>query len=79
MGEEWAKNFKNGCKFGSHFAANEVRRAFTGIILEPKNGFKNKGMKGGAIGFGKGLAGFFGRPLRGGFNFIAQPIVGLGT
>jgi len=56
----WAKNFKNGFKVGSKVAAVQIFRGFTGVVMEPRNGFKKQGIKGGAIGIGKGLAGFIG-------------------
>ena len=37
----WANNFKNGCKVGSKVAAKEFFRGFTGIVMEPRNGFKS--------------------------------------
>jgi hypothetical protein len=48
-----------------------------GIILEPYNGAKANGFKGGCYGIAKGIGGLVGRPIKGGFEFIAQPLVGV--
>lgn len=46
-------------------------------MYEPYIGAKQNGIKGGGIGVFKGLGGFVYRPLRGCFEFIAHPVVGM--
>ena len=53
-----------------------VFRGIGGIFYDPYIGAKNKGFKGGFIGMCKGLGGLVGRPIKGGFDFVAQPIAG---
>jgi len=54
-----------------------VARGFGGIVYEPYIGVKQKGLKGGSIGVFKGLGGMVVRPIKGCFDFVAQPIVGI--
>ena len=48
-----------------------------GVFYEPYIGAKKHGFRGGFVGVGKGLGGLIGRPVKGVFDFLAQPIVGL--
>lgn len=50
---------------------SEVGKGISGVVMEPYRGAKSKGIKGGTIGIGKGIAGLLGRPIKGGFFLMA--------
>ena len=77
--KKWASNVLSGFGRGTSLALTGVAKGIGGVVYEPYKGAKEKGFKGGAKGVGKGLAGFVTKPLKGGFEFFAQPIVGLGN
>lgn len=54
----------------------ELVRGIGGIVYEPYIGAKKNGIKGGSIGMVKGIGGVVARPIKGCFDFVAQPIVG---
>ena len=54
-----------------------VARGISGIVYDPYIGAKQSGLKGGGIGVVKGLGGVVARPIKGCFDFVAQPIVGI--
>ena len=74
---KWASNLVSGIGLGTSTAIKELGFGVYGVVGEPYKGAKSKGIKGGAVGFGKGIAGLVTRPIKGGFNLIAQPIVGV--
>ena len=46
-------------------------------MYDPYIGSKTNGFKGACLGIFKGIGGLVGRPIKGGFDFIAQPLVGV--
>lgn len=48
-----------------------------GVFYEPYLGVKKRGIYGGCVGIVKGIGGLVQRPLKGGFEFFAQPVAGL--
>ena len=54
-----------------------VVRGVGGVVMDPYQGAIQDGFKGGCIGVFKGLGGLIGRPLKGTFDIIAQPLVGV--
>jgi hypothetical protein len=72
----WASNVVVGVGQGTHSLFSGVFRGVGGILYEPYLGIKSDGLRGGFIGIFKGIGGLVGRPIRGGFDFITQPVVG---
>jgi hypothetical protein len=56
---------------------NNVFSAVTGIITEPVKGAKHGGMKGGAVGLGKGMLGLVCKPVKGTIDFVTQTTRGI--
>ena len=69
--KKWASNFLSGLGKGTSMALIQISLGVSGIVTEPYKGAKKNGFKGGTIGMGKGLIGLIGRPLKGGFYFLA--------
>lgn len=72
----WAPNLVHGVGRGTGSLFYEVFRGIGGIVYDPYKGCCENGFKGLSIGFFKGIGGLIGRPIKGGFDFVAQPIVG---
>ena len=77
MKKKWASNVVSGVGYGTKQVFSEVGKGISGVVMDPYRGAKSKGIKGGTIGIGKGIAGLLGRPIKGGFFLMAQPIVGV--
>ena len=73
----WASNPFSGVGTGTHSLLNGIARGVGGVLYEPYYGAKTNGFRGGCIGIFKGIGGLIGRPVKGGFDFIAQPIAGV--
>ena len=73
----WASNVVYGVGTGTQSLFRGVIRGIGGVVYEPYHGAKTKGFRGGCYGMAKGIGGLVGRPIKGGFDFIAQPIVGV--
>ena len=73
----FASNVVYGVGFGTSSLVKGVCRGVGGVIYEPYRGAKTKGFKGGCYGMAKGIGGLVGRPIKGGFDFVAQPLVGV--
>lgn len=73
----WASNVVYGVGCGTQSLVTGVATGISGVFYEPYRGAKRSGFKGGFVGVGKGLGGLIGRPVKGMFDFFAQPIVGL--
>jgi hypothetical protein len=73
----WASNVVVGVGRGTHSMLYGFLRGVGGVVYDPYIGCKEGGLVGGGIGVFKGLGGLAGRPIKGCFDFIAQPIVGL--
>lgn len=69
--KKWASNFVSGLGKGTQMALYNISLGVSGIVVEPYKGAKKNGIKGGTIGMGKGLLGLIGKPLKGGFYFLA--------
>ncbi|KAF0693768.1 Aste57867_15267 [Aphanomyces stellatus] len=65
-----------GASQGTGALLHELGGAVKGIVSEPARGFKEHGMKGGAIGVAKGLGGLVLRPLQGVALFADHIAVG---
>ena len=73
----WASNFVYGFGKGTSSMLYGVARGIGGIVYDPYIGAKQRGLKGGSIGVVKGLGGIVARPIKGCFDFVAQPIAGI--
>ena len=51
--------------------------AVAGVITEPVKGAKKGGMKGGAVGFGKGILGLVCKPMKGTIDLVTQTTKGI--
>jgi vacuolar protein sorting-associated protein 13A/C len=56
---------------------NNVFSAVTGVITEPVKGAKSGGIKGGAVGFGKGMLGLVCKPVKGTIDLVTQTTRGI--
>jgi vacuolar protein sorting-associated protein 13A/C len=54
-----------------------VFHAVTGVIAEPFKGAKKGGIKGGAVGFGKGMVGLVCKPVKGSIDLVTQTTRGM--
>lgn len=54
-----------------------VFSAVAGVIAEPVKGAKQGGIKGGAIGLGKGVLGLVCKPVKGTIDFVTQTSRGI--
>jgi hypothetical protein len=52
-------------------------QAVVGVISEPVKGAKKRGIKGGAIGFGKGILGLVCKPVKGTIDLVTQTTRGI--
>jgi hypothetical protein len=52
-------------------------QAVAGVITEPVRGAKKRGIKGGAIGFGKGILGLVCKPVKGTIDLVTQTTRGI--
>jgi hypothetical protein len=76
--KKWASNFISGLGKGTSMALYNISLGVSGVVTEPYKGAKKSGFKGGTVGMGKGLIGLIGKPIKGVYYFMAQPLVGLG-
>ena len=53
--------------------------AVAGVIVEPVKGAKSGGIKGGAVGFGKGILGLVCKPVKGTIDLVTQTTRGIGN
>jgi len=54
-----------------------VFSAVAGVIVEPVKGAKTGGMKGSALGLGKGLLGLICKPVKGSIDLVSQTTRGI--
>jgi hypothetical protein len=54
-----------------------VLSAVAGIVLEPVRGAKKGGLKGGAVGFGKGILGLVCKPVAGSIDMVTYTTRGM--
>lgn len=56
---------------------SKVFQALAGVIVEPVKGAKKGGVKGGAVGFGKGMLGLVCKPVKGTIDLVTQTTRGI--
>ena len=73
----WASNVVFGVGLGTKSLVSEILLGVGGVVIEPYKGAKRGGFGSGVLGFFKGLGGLVGRPIKGLFDFVAQPVAGI--
>lgn len=66
-----------GLALGTKSMLSNVFSAVAGVIAEPVKGAKQGGIKGGAVGFGKGILGLVCKPMKGTIDFVTQTTRGI--
>ena len=67
----------SGVALGTKSMLTKVFGAVAGVIVEPVKGAKSGGIKGGAVGFGKGMLGLVCKPLKGSIDLVTQTTRGI--
>lgn len=68
-----------GVAFGTKAMLESIVSALAGVIIEPVKGVKKGGIKGGAVGFGKGILGLIFKPVAGTLELVTQTTRGIGN
>ena len=63
-------NAVSGMAYGTKAMLGKVFSAVAGVIVEPVKGAKRGGVKGGAVGFGKGMLGLVCKPVKGTIDLV---------
>lgn len=63
-------NAVSGVAYGTKSMLTKVFSAVAGVIVEPVRGAKRGGVKGGAVGFGKGMLGLVCKPVKGTIDLV---------
>lgn len=66
-----------GLALGTKSMLTKVFSAVAGVIVEPVKGAKEGGVKGGAVGFGKGMLGLVCKPVKGTIDLVTQTTRGI--
>lgn len=64
------KHVASGLALGTKSMLSKVFSAVAGVIVEPVKGAKEGGVKGGAVGFGKGMVGLVCKPVKGTIDLV---------
>ena len=70
-------NAVTGVAYGTKSMLTKVFSAVAGVIVEPVKGAKRGGIKGGAVGFGKGMLGLVCKPVKGTIDLVTQTTRGI--
>ncbi len=70
-------NAVTGVAYGTKSMLGKVFSAVAGVIVEPVKGAKRGGVKGGAVGFGKGMLGLVCKPVKGTIDLVTQTTRGI--
>jgi len=70
-------NAVSGVAYGTKSMLSKVFQALAGVIVEPVKGAKKGGVKGGAVGFGKGMLGLVCKPVKGTIDLVTQTTRGI--
>jgi hypothetical protein len=70
-------NIATGVARGTKSLLTKVFGAVAGMIVEPLKGAKQGGLKGGAVGFGKGMLGLVCKPVKGTIDLVTQTTRGI--
>ena len=70
-------NVVSGVAHGTKAMLGKVFSAVAGVIVEPVKGAKKGGVKGGTVGFGKGMLGLVCKPVKGTIDLVTQTTRGI--
>lgn len=70
-------NMVSGMAYGTKSMIENVVSAVVGVVMEPYKGAKTGGVKGGAVGFGKGILGLICKPVAGTIDLVTQTTRGI--
>lgn len=70
-------NAISGVAYGTKSMLTKVFSAVAGVIVEPVRGARQGGVKGGALGFGKGMLGLVCKPVKGTIDLVTQTTRGI--
>ena len=76
-GNKSSSNVVSGVARGTKSLLTKVFGAVAGVIIEPLKGAKEGGLKGGAVGFGKGMLGLVCKPVKGTIDLVTQTTRGI--
>ena len=77
QGTKDPSNVASGVARGTKSLLTKVFGAVAGVIVEPLKGAKEGGLKGGAVGFGKGMLGLVCKPVKGTIDLVTQTTRGI--
>lgn len=63
-------NMVSGFAYGTKSMIDHLVSAVVGVVLEPLNGARTGGIRGGAVGFGKGMLGLICKPVAGTIDLV---------
>ena len=63
-------NLASGLALGTKSMISNVFSAVAGVIVEPVKGAKQGGIRGGALGIGKGIVGLVCKPVKGTIDLV---------
>lgn len=69
----------SGLASGTKSMISNVFSAVAGVIVEPVKGAKQGGIRGGALGIGKGIVGLVCKPVKGTIDLVTQTTRGIGN
>jgi hypothetical protein len=72
-------NMVSGVAYGTRSMIDHIVSAAVGVVLEPVNGARTGGIKGGAVGFGRGILGLICKPVAGTIDLVTQTTKGIGN
>jgi len=70
-------NVVSGVAYGTKSMLTKVFSAVAGVIVDPVQGARRGGVKGGARGFGKGMLGLVCKPVKGTIDLVTQTTRGV--
>ena len=70
-------NLASGLAVGTKSMLKNVFSAVAGVVVEPVKGAKKGGIKGSALGVGKGLLGLICKPVKGSIDLVTQTTRGI--
>lgn len=71
------QNVASGLAVGTHSMLKNIFSAVAGVVIEPLKGAKAGGIKGSAVGLGRGLLGLICKPVKGSIDLVTQTTRGI--
>jgi len=72
-------NLVSGVMIGTKCMVESIVSAVAGVVIEPMQGAKKGGFKGGAAGFGRGILGLICKPVAGTIDLVTYTARGIGN